>query len=41
MINDLKKSGDWKFYLTIKMNFASSKEEDVKHLVDSKSNKII
>ena len=40
MINDLKKSGGWKFYL-IKMNFASSKEDDVKHLVDSKSNKII
>ena len=37
MINDLKRSGEWKVHLTMKMNFMSLKDRDAKCLMHSKS----
>ena len=36
MINDLKKSGEWKIHLTMKMNFTWSKNSNEKRLIDCK-----
>ena len=37
MINDLKKSGEWKIHLTMKMNFTWSKNSNEKCLIDCKN----
>ena len=37
MISDLKKSGEWKIHLTMKMNFMSSKYSNEKRLMYPKS----
>ena len=39
MINDLKRSGQWKIILIMKMNFTSSKDSNKKCLMHSKSYK--
>ena len=38
MTDDLRISGAWKIYLTMKINFMSSKGYNEKHLVQSISN---
>ena len=40
MINKLKKSGEWKVHLIMKVNFMSSKDNDDKQLMHSNSNNI-
>ena len=40
MIDELKKSGEWKIHLTMKVNFTPSKDNDDKQLAHSKSNSI-
>ena len=41
MIDELKKSGEWKIHLTMKVNFMPSKDNEDKQLVHSKSNNIV
>ena len=41
MIDELKKSGELKIHLTMKVNFMRSKDNDDKQLVHSKSNNIV
>ena len=40
MIDELKKSGEWKIHLTMKINFVSSKDNDDKQFMHSKSDNI-
>ena len=40
IINDVKKSDTWKIQLTIAINFASSKDNNEKRVMHSKSNEI-
>ena len=40
IINDVKKSDIWKIQLTIAINFASSKDNNEKRVMHSKSNEI-
>ena len=39
-MNDLKKSDTWKIQLTIAIYFISSKDNDEKRIINSKSNNI-
>ena len=40
MIDELKKSGEWKIHLTMKVNFTPSKDNDYKKFAHSKSSNI-